>query len=436
MAWTEKYHSPYLRVDPQGGHFQVNRRVYTDPAIFELEKKHLLRKSWLYLGHESEVGKANDFIVRRVIDTTLIFTRDRAGEIHAFFNTCPHRGAIICREKAGNRKSFSCPYHGWTFKNSGELQTQNAPIGYPDDFNSERMYDLKAVPRLETRAGFVFVNFDPGAMPLDDYLGAAGDRIDMLSEHSAVGLEVIGGMQEYYIKANYKLMCENSYDGYHLEATHGSYLDYQFSMLRGLDFKKPQGYARGLSNGHACFELEIQTGRPIAQWLPVWGDEAREHIEAKRGELLERVGVERGTMIAEVNRNMVIFPNTVMNDQQTILIRSFIPLSTNEMVVRAWPLGPVDETEELRRVRLEGALSFLGPGGFATPDDVEMLELCQRGYEMGGIEYNDISKGFTLGEDSLNGQDDANNEIQMRAYWTQYDELMTRAEATRAGEMA
>jgi p-cumate 2,3-dioxygenase subunit alpha len=376
VGWSESYESRFLRVDPKGRHFQVNRRVYTDPEIYELEKTKILKKSWLYLGHESEVKNENDFIVRQVIDATLIFTRDRKGEIHAFFNTCPHRGAIICREQKGNRKSFSCPYHGWTFKNSGELQTQNAHGGYADDFNAGGMYNLKPVPKLARRAGFVFVNFDENAGPLDDYLGAAGDRIDMLAQHSAVGLEVIGGMQEYFIRANYKLMCENSYDGYHLESTHGSYLDYQFSMLKGLDLQKPEGAGRGLSNGHSCFELKIQTGRPIAQWLPVWGEKARVDIDARRGELLERVGVERGELIAEVNRNMVIFPNTVMNDQQTILIRSFIPISVNEMVVRAWPLGPVDETEELRRVRLEGALSFLGPGGFATPDDVEMLELA------------------------------------------------------------
>ena len=427
MPWNEAHESPFIRVNPERRRFQVNRRVYADPAVFEIEKKQILRKSWLYLGHESEVAKPNDFIVRQVIDTTLIFTRDRGGAIHAFFNTCPHRGAIICRENAGNRKTFTCPYHGWTFKNSGELQTQNAPYGYEENFNADALYNLKPVPQLATRAGFVFVNFDADAVALDKYLGAAGDRIDMLSEHSAVGLEVIGGMQEYYIRANYKLMCENSYDGYHLHSTHGSYLDYQFSMLKGLEPKPITGFGRGLDNGHSCFEIEIQTGRPIAQWLPVWGEEARIDIDSAKTALLDRVGTERGEMIAGVNRNMVIFPNTVMNDQQTILIRSFIPISVNEMVVRAWPLGPIDETPELHRVRLEGALSFLGPGGFATPDDVEMLELCQRGYEMGGIEYNDISKGFTPGEDSLSGEDDCNNELQMRAYWTHYDQIMSGA---------
>jgi len=122
---------------------------------------------------------------------------------------------------------------------------------------------------------------------------------------------------------------------------------------------------------------------------------------------------------------MVIFPNSVMNDQQSIFIRSMIPISVNEMVVRAWPLGPVNEAPELRRIRIEGALSFLGPGGFATPDDVEMLELCQRGYEMGGIPWNDISKGFTAGEETPSGEDKLMNELQMRAYWSQYDKIMS-----------
>src|SRR5437773_5275424 len=113
MTWSQAYESPYLRVDPARRHFQVSRRIYTDPAIFEQEKRILLKKSWLYLGHVSEVAKANDFVVRQVIDTNLIFTRDREGEVRAFFNTCPHRGAVVCRESGGNRRNFTCAYHGW-----------------------------------------------------------------------------------------------------------------------------------------------------------------------------------------------------------------------------------------------------------------------------------------------------------------------------------
>jgi p-cumate 2,3-dioxygenase alpha subunit len=92
--------------------------------------------------------------------------------------------------------------------------------------------------------------------------------------------------------------------------------------------------------------------------------------------------------------------------------------------VRAWALAPVDETPLLRKIRLENVLSFLGPGGFATPDDVEMLESCQAAYESSTQQWNDVSKGFTRGEDSQSGVNLFDNELQMRAYWTEYDRRM------------
>jgi hypothetical protein len=83
----------------------------------------------------------------------------------------------------------------------------------------------------------------------------------------------------------------------------------------------------------------------------------------------------------------------------------------------------------LRRIRNEGALSFLGPGGFATPDDVEMLELCQRGFESSDVEWNDISKGFSASENTLHTVDEHfDNELQMRAYWFRWDQLMSARE--------
>ena len=244
-------------------------------------------------------------------------------------------------------------------------------------------------------------------------------------------MEVVRGCHEYEIKANYKLICENSYDGYHLELTHSSFVDYMRTMMRGIPVSEMNihGGARSLGNGHACFELEIPTGRPVAQWLPVWGEEARDAIEAKKKELEARLGQARAGRIAVTNRNMVIFPNSIINDQQTVLLRTVTPTAHNRMIIRAWSIGPADEGPVLRRIRNEGALSFLGPGGFATPDDVEMLELCQKGYETSDVEWNDISKGFRPDENSLNDSDEHfDNELQMRAYWTRWDQLMSASE--------
>ena len=431
LQTPQSYRSPYLWLDRERGRFLVHRSAYTSPDVFEEEKRRILRRSWIVLGHESEVRNKGDFIVRAVIDRELIFNRDVDGNVNAFFNSCRHRGAAICREPRGNRKRFVCPYHGWAYKSSGELFDQHATFGYGDRFNEGGFYDLQRVPRIGQRAGFYFVNFDPGAIPLDEYLADAGPNLDAIADQSAVGMEVVRGCHEYEIKANYKLICENSYDGYHLELTHSSYVDYMRTMMRGVPVSEMNihGGARALGNGHACFELEIPTGRPVAQWLPVWGEEARDAIEAKKKELEARLGQARAGRIAVTNRNMVIFPNSIINDQQTVLLRTVTPTAHNRMIIRAWSIGPADEGPVLRRIRNEGALSFLGPGGFATPDDVEMLELCQKGYETSDVEWNDISKGFRPDENSLNDSDEHfDNELQMRAYWTRWDQLMSASE--------
>ena len=428
------YRSRFLWLDRERGRFLVHRSAYTSPEIFEEEKRRVLRRSWIALGHESEVRNKGDFVVRTVIDRDLIFNRDVDGKVNAFFNTCRHRGAAICREPRGNRKRFVCPYHGWAYKSSGELFDQHASFGYGERFNENGFYDLQRVPQIAQRAGFYFVNFDRDAIPLDDYLADAGPMLDAIADQSAAGMEVIRGCHEYEIKANYKLICENSYDGYHLDITHSSFVDYMRTMVRGIPVSQMniKGSARSLGNGHACFELEIPTGRPVAQWLPVWGDAAKVAIDAKKQELEARLGKARADSIAVTNRNMVIFPNSIINDQQTVLLRTVTPTAHNRMIIRAWSIGPVDEGPVLRRIRNEGALSFLGPGGFATPDDVEMLELCQRGFETGDVEWNDISKGFHAEENTLRDENPHyDNELQMRAYWYRWDQIMSAPESAR-----
>ena len=74
------------------GIFRVNRRVFTDLEILEEERREVFDRSWLYAGHESEIGDPGDYVTRRVGGRPLILVRDDAGAPHAFLNTCPHRG--------------------------------------------------------------------------------------------------------------------------------------------------------------------------------------------------------------------------------------------------------------------------------------------------------------------------------------------------------
>ena len=175
-----------------------------------------------------------------------------------------------------------------------------------------------------------------------------------------------------------------------------------------------------LGNGHAVIEYASPWGRPVARWVPSWGEDKREMVAQLRAGLIKRFGEERGTRIAEFSRNMLIFPNLVINDIMAITIRTFMPSAPDKMTVSAWALGARDEDHELRKLRLFNFLEFLGPGGFATPDDQEALENCQRGYRnVREVGWNDISKGMPAGE-LANHRD----ERQIRAFWVRWHEML------------
>jgi p-cumate 2,3-dioxygenase alpha subunit len=156
-------------------------------------------------------------------------------------------------------------------------------------------------------------------------------------------------------------------------------------------------------------------GRPIAKAVPAWGEEGEADAKALRAGLTKHFGEERANRIAYTNRNMVIFPNFVINDIMAITLRTFEPVGPGQMRVNAWALAPKGEAPKARQRRLYNFLEFLGPGGFATPDDCEALSLCQEGYANAGeAAWNDISKG--LNRETPNIED----EVQMRAFWREW----------------
>jgi p-cumate 2,3-dioxygenase alpha subunit len=192
------------------------------------------------------------------------------------------------------------------------------------------------------------------------------------------------------------------------------------------------GRGEGLGGGHGWFEAHVPTGRPVASWIPPWGLEAKEEIDRIRNRLTEQFGPVRANRICEGQKNLVIFPNLVVNDHVAITIRSFQPEGYDRMRVQAWAVGPKDEIPLLRKVRLDNFLTFLGPAGFATPDDNEMLELAQVGSSHTPIEWTDLSRGMNGTPDLRNESGPWTNEAQMRAYWTQWDRVMAGAETLEA----
>jgi p-cumate 2,3-dioxygenase alpha subunit len=168
-------------------------------------------------------------------------------------------------------------------------------------------------------------------------------------------------------------------------------------------------------------EYSVPWGRPVAKWEPLFGQAAREEIDRLRADLIGRFGERRALRMAESNRNLLIYPNLVVNDVMAVTVRTFMPSAPDMMRVSAWQLAPKNELPQLRQRRLDSFLTFLGPGGFATPDDIEALESCQQGFTSGGVEWNDISRGMAR-------QPMADDELQMRAFWRRWNEQMTEGE--------
>ena len=411
--------------DQAGGRFLVPRRAFTDRAVFEREYEAIFNTCWLYLGHASELPSPGSFLTRTVARRPILFTRDKEGKFNALLNACPHRGALVCRERKGKSPAFMCMYHGWTFGSDGHLMTLPGSSGYAEGFKSDPQKQMVHVPRMERFGDFFFISFAKDGEDLATYLADAGDYLKLVAEHSPSGMQIVGGTQEYAIRGNWKLLAENSFDGYHAATNHSTYLEYLKNTKGALGVDPLAGVARDLKNGHALVECSAPWGRPIANWVPLWGEEGKAEMDAVYAELQARVGAERAERIAKKNRNMVIFPNLVLNDIMAITLRTFFPTAPDYMEINAWALAPREESEWLRKYRLFNFTEFLGPGGFATPDDVEAIEKCQQGYAVGGEAlHNDISKGMLR-----EGTPSFDDEAQMRAFWVEWDRRLAASEA-------
>ena len=155
--------------DIEAGAFRCRRDAFTDPALFALEMKHIFESNWVYLAHESQLAKPNDFFTTWIGRVPVVLTRARDGSINALVNACSHRGAKLCRRKRGNQPIMVCPFHGWSFKTDGSLlKAKDASSGaYPDTFARDGSHDLTRVPRFENYRGFLFGSMNEDVLTLE-----------------------------------------------------------------------------------------------------------------------------------------------------------------------------------------------------------------------------------------------------------------------------
>jgi p-cumate 2,3-dioxygenase subunit alpha len=134
--------------DPVTQRFRVHRSAMTSPHIHRAEIERIFTKSWLYVGHESEIPEPGDFVRRPVAGRPVFMVRGaKTRNVNVFHNTCTHRGALVCRQDSGNSKVFQCFYHAWTFDSEGQLKGVPDRDGYAGGVNFDEL-GLKRVARV------------------------------------------------------------------------------------------------------------------------------------------------------------------------------------------------------------------------------------------------------------------------------------------------
>jgi phenylpropionate dioxygenase-like ring-hydroxylating dioxygenase large terminal subunit len=349
------------------GNGLVSRRIFIEPEIYEQELERIFARCWLYLCHETQIPRPGDFLTTYMGEDPVLVVRDNDGRVHAFLNVCRHRGNRLCRADAGNAASFTCAYHGWTYRNDGRL------VGVPyfkEAYHGELERDrwgLMPVAQLDNYKGLYFATFDPQAPPLRDYLGAMTWYLDAFFDRREGGIELIGGVHKWIMPCNWKFPAENfAGDGYHVPWSH-------ISAVRtgsGGDFRvKPdaEGRALSLGNGHSMMTVgpDMVADPPAAEILA--------YEEQILPEMKQRLGarLQLGKPIAGT-----VFPNFSMLRPTSRTIRVWHPRGPDKTEVWAWIFVDKAAPPEVKKaLRLAGARVF-GPGGTFEQDDMDNWQGC------------------------------------------------------------
>ena len=206
----------------------IDPYFYRSHLVHEIELENLIFKSWLYALHSSEIPKAGDYQLVEIGEDSIIVVRDTEGNVCAMHNICRHRGARVCEDPVGNRKTFVCPYHGWVYNTDGSLKAARE-THVMANFDPS-CYGLKPVKCVEYM-GLVFVNCDPKA---GDLLASLDNIKDPLGAYDLANAKV-AHRNRYRIDANWKLVVENYLECYHCATSHRAYA--RLHTLKDLDEK-------------------------------------------------------------------------------------------------------------------------------------------------------------------------------------------------------
>jgi len=290
---------------------------YFDPAFAAAEDQHLWRKTWLMAGVESELPKPGAYVLFEQFGQSIVIIRGQDGEIRAFHNVCRHRAsALLSQPKGEVLRSLVCPYHAWSYGLDGKLLS----VPEAHDFACLNKAERGLAPvRCETWRGMVFINLDPQAQPLADFMAP-------VARHTAgFPLENLSVKAHYFVEmsCNWKLAYHNFLEAYHVFMVHPQSLG-QFLNPRSLVISL-------LENGHA----RNAVAKPKA-----------DSIYSAEGVCPEPVD----EVFRRFTISMITFPNTFFAlDASGFAFQTFWPAGTDKSILEVrlvgWDSVPGDQDD-------------------------------------------------------------------------------------------
>ena len=383
--------------DPARGIYRCNREIFIDPDLFELEMKYIFEGNWIYLAHESQLAENSDYLTTWIGRQPVIVSRTRTGELAAVVNACAHRGAMVCRRKKDNRSTWTCPFHGWTYRNDGKLlKAKDAKgAGYPEQFNTDGSHDMVKVPRFESYRGFLFGSLNPDVLPLTEHLGETTKLIDMMVDQSAEGLEVLQGGLHLYLRRQ-------------LEGAGRERGRRVPRRLHPLELRRDHRAAADRrvgdrDQGDGPVQLRQAAGRllrlrarPCAAVDDPGQPAGRAALRTARRVHRAARPDARPTGRSTSPATCCLYPNVYLMDQFSSQIRQYRPIAVDKTEVTIHCIAPKGESAQARAARIRRYEDFFNATGMATPDDLEEFRASQNGFLAAPTApWNDMSRGAT-----------------------------------------
>jgi phenylpropionate dioxygenase-like ring-hydroxylating dioxygenase large terminal subunit len=381
---------------------RVHRRVYTDPAVFELEIERIFGRAWIYVGHDSQVPKAGDYIATTLARQPVVMVRQGDGAVRVLFNRCGHRGALVAPGRSGTVSTFRCAYHGWTCRLDGALQSIPRESDYAGSGFDRCAPEagMPPLPRVAAYRGFVFASLAATGPGLLDFLGPAAVNLDNMVERAPDGaLEIAGGCFQTLQRNNWKIYLENLHDGAHAMIVHQASVEAAKRTAAAAPdaatrFRAEVVAANG-QNYDQMQALEVGTyprGHSDMRGFRRQRAEEPDYLDYV-SRLEARLGTDGAAAVLDLQRhNAMVYPGLSVHPV-FMQLRAIVPLAPDLTRVDIWVLRMKGAPGWMHRRNIAFANTVHSPSSIVKADDLEAYERVQGGVGAAGGDWVSLHRG-------------------------------------------